>query len=67
MIVEAHAQLSLANVWCGGEVASVDGLRFVVPVRSINSGPNPRYFGVGRGVYVTWNWGLWYHWNIKRT
>jgi TnpA family transposase len=28
----------------------VDGLRFVVPVRSINSGPNPRYFGVGRGV-----------------
>lgn len=50
MIVEAHAQLSLANTWGGGEVASVDGLRFVVPVRSINSGPNPRYFGVGRGV-----------------
>jgi TnpA family transposase len=50
LIVEAHAQLSLANVWGGGEVASVDGLRFVVPVRSINSGPNPRYFGVGRGV-----------------
>lgn len=50
MIVDAHAQLSLANVWGGGEVASVDGLRFVVPVRSINSGPNPRYFGVGRGV-----------------
>jgi len=18
-------------------------------------------------IYVTWNWGLWYHWNIKRT
>jgi hypothetical protein len=50
LIVEAHAQLSLTNVWGGGEVASVDGLRFVVPVRSINSGPNPRYFGVGRGV-----------------
>src|SRR5216110_684013 len=25
-------------------------LRFVVPVRSINTGPNPRYFGVSRGV-----------------
>jgi TnpA family transposase len=31
-------------------VASVDGLRFVVPVRSVNTGPNPRYFGQGRGV-----------------
>ena len=31
-------------------MASVDGLRFVVPVRTINAGPNPRYFGVGRGV-----------------
>jgi TnpA family transposase len=25
-------------------------LRFVVPVRSINTGPNPRFFGVSRGV-----------------
>jgi TnpA family transposase len=30
----------------------VDGLRFVVPVATINAGPNPRYFGVRRGV--TW-------------
>lgn len=28
----------------------MDGLRFVVPVRSVNTGPNPRYFGQGRGV-----------------
>ena len=35
-----------------GEVASADGLRFVVPVRTIHSGPNPRYFGRERGV--TW-------------
>jgi len=34
----------------GGEVASADGLRFVVPVRTLNAGPNPRYFGPGRGV-----------------
>lgn len=35
-----------------GHLASADGLRFVVPVRTINAGPNPRYFGQGRGV--TW-------------
>jgi TnpA family transposase len=38
------------HVWGGGEVASADGLRFVVPVRSVHAGPNPKYFGVGRGV-----------------
>jgi TnpA family transposase len=26
------------------------GLRFVVPVRTIHAGPNPNYFGYGRGV-----------------
>ena len=31
-------------------MASADGLRFVVPVRTIHSGPNPRYFGQERGV-----------------
>lgn len=31
-------------------MASVDGLRFVVPVRTVNAGPNPRYFGRGRGI-----------------
>src|SRR3546814_12102139 len=38
--------------WGGGEVASADGLRFTVPVRTIHAGPNPRYFGRERGV--TW-------------
>jgi len=33
-------------------VASVDGLRFVVPVTTVNAAPNPRYFGMRRGV--TW-------------
>ena len=42
--------MSLAQAWGGGEVASADGLRFVVPVRTINAGPNPGYFGVGWGV-----------------
>ena len=31
-------------------MASADGLRFVVPVRTIHFGPNPRYFGQKRGV-----------------
>jgi TnpA family transposase len=31
-------------------VASADGLRFVVPVRTIHAGPNPKYFGPERGV-----------------
>jgi TnpA family transposase len=40
----------LTEVLGGGELASVDGLHFVVPVRTINAGPNPRYFGRGRGI-----------------
>ena len=49
-LVQAQRDIPLAQVWGGGYVASVDGLRFVVPVRSVNTGPNPRYFGQGRGV-----------------
>ncbi len=49
-LVEYHSQLSLTQTWGGGEVASADGLRFVVPVRTVYAGPNPKYFGVGRGV-----------------
>jgi len=36
--------------WGGGEVTSADGLRFVVPVRSVSTGANPRYFGTGCGI-----------------
>jgi len=39
------------HCWGGGEVvASTDGLRFVLPVRSVHAGPNLKYFGVGRGM-----------------
>lgn len=48
--MDAQASIPLTEVWGGGELASVDGLRFVVPVRTINAGPNPRYFGRGRGI-----------------
>ena len=36
----------------GGLSASVDGPRFVVPVRTVNAGPSPEYFGYKRGI--TW-------------
>ncbi|WP_137136512.1 Tn3 family transposase [Rhizobium sp. FKY42] len=51
-LVAAQNAIPLARKWGGGDVASADGLRFVVPVRTIHSGPNPRYFGQERGV--TW-------------
>jgi TnpA family transposase len=50
VLVDAQAQVPLVGAWGGGEVASADGLRFVVPVRSVNAGPNSKYFGAGRGI-----------------
>lgn len=49
-LVDAQSSISLARSWGGGEVASADGLRFVVPVRTLNAGANPKYFGQGRGI-----------------
>ena len=51
-LVAAQSRIALAQAWGGGEVASADGLRFVVPVRTVHAGPNPKYFGTGCGV--TW-------------
>ncbi|CAM3553563.1 transposase (plasmid) [Xenorhabdus nematophila ATCC 19061] len=52
ILVSAQTDISLSGLWGGGEVASADGMRFVVPVRTVHAGPNPKYFGKGRGV--TW-------------
>lgn len=49
-LVSAQTHIPLAKVWGGGEVASADGLRFIVPVRTLNAGPNPKYFRSARGV-----------------
>jgi TnpA family transposase len=49
-LVAAQNGIDLARRWGGGDVASADGLRFVVPVRTIHAGPNPKYFGPERGV-----------------
>ena len=51
-LVSAQNKIALARVWGGGDVASADGMRFVVPVRTVHAAPNPKYFGMGRGV--TW-------------
>jgi TnpA family transposase len=51
-LVAAQNRILLAHAWGGGEVASADGIRFVVPVRTVHSRPNPKYFGRERGV--TW-------------
>ncbi|MEU2639598.1 Tn3 family transposase, partial [Micromonospora fulviviridis] len=48
-LIEAQAGIEIAGLWGGGLLASVDGLRFVVPVRTINAAPSPRYFGLKRG------------------
>lgn len=51
-LIEAQADIPLAQLWGGGMVASVDGMRFVVPVNTVYAGHNPRYFGRKRGA--TW-------------
>ena len=49
-LVAAPNGIPLVQAWGGGEVTSADGLRFVVPVRTLHAGPNPKYFGYERGV-----------------
>ncbi len=51
-LVDHQTKIPLAKIWGGGEVASADGLRFVTPVKTINAGPNRKYFNSGRGI--TW-------------
>ncbi|MHB8508665.1 MAG: Tn3 family transposase [Candidatus Dormibacteria bacterium] len=49
-LVDYQTTIPITAHWGGGEVTSADGLRFTVPVQSISTRPNPRYFGTGRGV-----------------
>ncbi len=52
VLIEAQAEVPLAQRWGGGFVASIDGMRFVVPIATVHARPNPRYFG--RGTGATW-------------
>jgi TnpA family transposase len=49
-LIAAQNQIAMAKGWGGSDVASADGMRFVVPVRTIHAAPNPKYFNRGRGV-----------------
>lgn len=50
VLVDAQAGIDRARAWGGGLVASIDGMRFVVPVRTHHARPNPKYFGRRSGV-----------------
>nr|WP_234332063.1 Tn3 family transposase [Streptomyces sp. NRRL F-5650] len=41
-LIEAQAKVPIVKFWGKGLLASVDGLRFVVPVRTINAAPSPK-------------------------
>lgn len=51
-LIAAQAGIPIVRYWGDGLLASVDGLRFQVPVRTINAAPSPKYFGFKRGI--TW-------------
>jgi TnpA family transposase len=51
-MIAAQAGINIVNCWGGGQIASADGLRFVVPVANLHTGHNPIYFGRQRGA--TW-------------
>ena len=49
-LVAEQSRIPLVKYWGGGEVASADGLRFVVPQKSLHAGLNRKYFPGQRGV-----------------
>ncbi len=51
-LIDAQAGSPAAAAWGGGLIASVDGMRFTVPVVTLNAAPNPKYFGMKKGL--TW-------------
>ncbi|MGZ6617737.1 MAG: Tn3 family transposase, partial [Solirubrobacteraceae bacterium] len=51
-LLALYRRIPLVQVLGDGHIATVDGMRFRVPVGSIHTGPNPHYFARGRGV--TW-------------
>ncbi len=51
-LIAAQSEVPIVRYGGDGLLASVEGLRFVVPVRTINAAPSPKYFGFKRGI--TW-------------
>ena len=51
-LITAQSRVPIVAHWGEGLLASVDGLRFVVPERTISAGPSPKYYHFKRGI--TW-------------
>lgn len=45
-----HFKLPMSQCWGKGEVVSADGTRLVIPVKSITSGHNSKFFGTRKGI-----------------
>ncbi|HAT2076573.1 TPA: Tn3 family transposase [Legionella pneumophila] len=49
-LVDTHSKLPLAKRMGTGHIASADGIRFTCAVKTVNSGPNKKYYGPKRGL-----------------
>lgn len=49
-LVDLHSNQPLARKMGTGHIASADGIRFACAVRTVNSGPNKKYYGPKRGL-----------------
>ena len=43
-LVAVQNRIALTHAWRGGEIAFADGMGFVVPIRTVHAGLNPKYF-----------------------
>jgi TnpA family transposase len=50
LLVAAQNSIPLAQAWGGGEVASADGVRLVVPVKAVHASPHSKHFSRKRGI-----------------
>ena len=50
VLLDTQSTIALAQPWGGGEVASADGLRCVVPIRTRHAAPHRKYYGAHRGM-----------------
>ncbi len=51
-LIRTQGRVPIVAHWGDGLLASVDGLRFVVPKRTISAGASPKYYHFKRGI--TW-------------
>jgi TnpA family transposase len=55
ILIKYLSTLNLAKIWGSGKVASADGIRFVVPPKTIYAGSNPKYFGIRHGGITSYD------------